>query len=378
MISREEIEQIVERKSIPGSPVLSVYIDIDQSKAINLKRHFKASLEQMLRAIEERLDEEQLGNFSADAEGVRQYISGMEARAKGLVLFCDESEKFFWAREIKVAVRNNARWAETPYVAPLLQILDEYERYGVVLVDREHARLFTVFMGEIQEHQDALAPLPVRRTKTTGTDQWLSARKFQSKADTHAHWHLKHVAETLDKIIDQYRFDRLLLGGPIEPTTELKRLLSKRARTRVIEQLSLPIKATEHEVLQAALEVEQRLERELEKQIVENLIAGGDGHHPFTLGLEATVRALSEERIWQLIYAARFNPKGGRCSNCGMLFAKSGGTCDYCGGAIQPLDDLLEQMIERVLEQDGKIEEAKGDAALRLDHAGSIGAVLRF
>ena len=235
MISREEIEQIVERKSIPGSPVLSVYIDIDQSKAINLKRHFKASLAQMLRAIEERLDEEQLGNFSADAERVRQYISGMEARAKGLVLFCDESEKFFWAREIKVAVRNNACWDETPYVAPLLQILDEYERYGVVLVDREHARLFTVFMGEIQEHQDALAPLSVRRTKTSGTDQWLSARKFQSKAETHAHWHLKHVAETVDKIIDQYRFDRLLLGGPVEPTTELKRLLSKRARTRVIE-----------------------------------------------------------------------------------------------------------------------------------------------
>ena len=35
-------------------------------------------------------------------------------------------------------------------------------------------------------------------------------------------------------------------------------------------------------------------------------------------------------------------------------------------------------MIQRVLEQDGKIEEVTGDAALRLRQVGSIGAVLRF
>jgi peptide subunit release factor 1 (eRF1) len=378
MISREEIEQLVERKPAPGSPVLSVYLDIDQSKATNLNRRFEASLEQMLRSIRERLDDQQWENFSADAQAMRQYVAGLEVRGKGLILFCDESEKFFWAREINISVRNRARWNESPYVAPLLQIFDEYERYGVALVDRQHARLFTVFIGEIQEHQDALAPLPVRRTKTTGTDHLLSEPKFQNKADTHAHWHLKHVAGLLDKLVDRYGFDRLLLAGPVEATSELRKLFSKRLRSRIVDRLPLPIKATTHEVLQAALEVEQRLERELEKQIVEDLIAGGDGHHPFTLGLEATVRALGEERIWQLIYAAGFNPKGGRCSKCGMLFAKSRGSCDYCGGAIQPLDDLLEPMIERVLEQDGKIEEVKGDAALRLDQAGSIGAVLRF
>ncbi len=68
-----------------------------------------------------------------------------------------------------------ARWEDTPYIAPLLEILDEYERYGVVLADKEQARLFTVFIGEIAEHYDAFAPAPVKHFKTTGTDQWLSA-----------------------------------------------------------------------------------------------------------------------------------------------------------------------------------------------------------
>ena len=32
-------------------------------------------------------------------------------------------------------LRNRARWTDTPYVVPLMEILDEYERYGVVLFD---------------------------------------------------------------------------------------------------------------------------------------------------------------------------------------------------------------------------------------------------
>ena len=61
-----------------------------------------------------------------------------------------------------------------------------------------------------------------------------------------------------------------------------------------------------------------------------------------------------------------------------MLFARAGGTCDYCGAAIKPVDDLLERMVDRALEQDSKIEAVAGDAANRLRQAGGIGAVLRF
>jgi peptide chain release factor subunit 1 len=378
MISKADIEAIVERRAVPGSPVLSVYLDIDQSKASNLQRRFEASLNNMLRSIEASLDETQLPSFSADSERVRRFVSGLEPQGKGLILFCDDSENFFWSREIKPSVRNNARWSDTPYIVPLLEILDDYERYGVVLVDKAHARLFTVFIGEIEEHYEALAPMEVSRIKTTGTDHMLSDYRFQSHADMHVHWHLKNVAERLEKLVEQYGFDRLLLAGPVEATSELQQLLSKRLRTRVVERLSLPVKANEGEVLDEVLRVERRVERQIEQQLVEELITGGDGHHPFTHGLERTVRALCEKRIWRLVYAGGFSPRGGQCTNCGMLFARTDGSCDYCGAAIKPVNDLLERMLERVLEQDGKIEEVEGDAAIRLRQVGNIGAILRF
>jgi len=32
--------------------------------------------------------------------------------------------------------------------------VDEYERYAVAVVDKERARLFTVFLGEIEEMEE--------------------------------------------------------------------------------------------------------------------------------------------------------------------------------------------------------------------------------
>ena len=380
MISEADVKAMLARQAVPGSPVLSVYLDVDQGKASNLNRQFEVSLKDMLRSIKEQLDEKdkkQLQSFAADAERVQQFVAGFEPEAKGLVIFCDDSENFWWAHKLNASLQNNAQWSDTAYVLPLLEVLDEYERYGVALVDKAHARLCTVFMGEIEEHREALAPLEVRHIKTTGTDHIWSQKRFQSKAETHARWHLKHVAEMLDKMVAQYGFDRLVLAGPVEATSELYHLLAKRLRARVVGRIALPIEASEHTVLEETLKIERQMERHNEQRLVEELIAG-DEHHHVTLGLASTVFALCEGRIWRLVYASGFSAKGGQCPNCAMLFARTEGACDYCGVAIEPVDDLVERMVEGVLERDGKVEEVAGEAARRLQQAGGIGAFLRF
>ncbi|HXG50182.1 MAG TPA: VLRF1 family aeRF1-type release factor [candidate division Zixibacteria bacterium] len=377
MITRDDIQDLLQRKPVPGSPVLSVYLDLDQSKASNLSRRFEVTLRDMLRRVEARLKDTELENFSADAARAHEHVAALRPEGKSLVLFCDRSEDFLWARQINAPVRSQANWTDRPYVLPLLNILDDYERYGVALVDKAQARLFTIFMGEIEEQQEAWADASVRHVKTTGTDHLLSERHFQRRAATHAHWHLKRVAEMLNAVVDRYGFDRLLLAGPPEATGELQSLLSKRVRARVVERIALPVTASAHEVLQETLRVERQIEQEFEKRLVRELIAA-DGHQPATLGLERTIQALCEERIWRLVYAAGFNPKGGCCENCNLLLASTEGACRYCGGAVRPVSDLMERMAERVVEQDGKVEQVQGDAAELLRGAGGIGAFLRF
>jgi peptide chain release factor subunit 1 len=276
-------------------------------------------------------------------------------------------------------VRNGLWWRDTPYARPLIEILDEHERYGVILTDREHARLFTVFLGEIEEHLDVFASADVTHIKTTGTDHMRSQMNIERKGDLHARWHLKRVAELMSKVASIYQFDRLILGGTIEAVSELQGLLPKALRTRVVARISLPVDAGESQVLAETSKVEQDVERKREAELVESLITAAAKQKKAARGLDDTLLALQEYRIWELVYADGFAPSGSQCTNCGSLLSKATEPCGYCGQAVRPISDLMQLAAARVLDMEGKVEQVGGDAGARMKkEAGSVGALLRF
>jgi hypothetical protein len=147
MITKFRLKELIDYKARPNSLTLSVYLDVDQSDAANLNRMFEVSLFNALREIEETLDSRQLRGFKGDALRVQRFVEGYRPQAKGLVIFCDSSEGFFWTYELYFPVKTEARWSEKPYLRPLLEMIDEHERYGVILTDRSQARLFSIFRG---------------------------------------------------------------------------------------------------------------------------------------------------------------------------------------------------------------------------------------
>ncbi|OLD98449.1 MAG: hypothetical protein AUI36_45120 [Cyanobacteria bacterium 13_1_40CM_2_61_4] len=96
------------------------------------------------------------------------------------------------------------------------------------------------------------------------------------------------------------------------------------------------------------------------------------------LKLNPTVRAIQEWRVWQLLYADGFAPRGSQCGTCGALFAEEKNSCDYCGQAVHGVSDFVERAAARVLDMEGKVEQVRGPAAERLQKVGSIGALLRY
>jgi peptide subunit release factor 1 (eRF1) len=377
-LSREDLESLIEREAKTGSPVLSIYLDTDQSREINIERGFEVVLKDLLREIRPKLDKETRQEFDADAERVRQLVEEYRDVKRGLVIFCDASENFLWSRELNVRVHNRARWEDGPYLRPLIEILDEHERYAVVLTDRKQARFFTIYLGEIEERFQAEAPLEVRRINEVGTDHIESHMTLQHKADEHAHLHLKHVAELTEKLASIYEFDRLILAGPVEAASELSALLPKAVSAKVVRQVSLPIKGSDALVLEETLKVEAQVERERETELVESLITAAAKHQKAVIKLGPTVRAIQEQRVFQLVYADGFAPSGSQCGTCGALFAEEKTTCDYCGQAVNGISDLIERAAERVLEMKGKVEQVRDPAAERLQEHGSIGALLRY
>src|SRR5258708_29478217 len=221
MISRRDVEALMERDVQPDSPVLSVYLNTDQSDVANIQRGFAVVFRNMLREVEgpndkdkqkDKTKQEQLKN---DAEKVLRFLDDYREPRRALVIFCDSSQDFFWVRELGVNVRNTLRRQDTPYVRPLLELMDEHERYGVMLTDRAHARLFTIFLGEIEEYTEAFAGADATHIKTSGTDHLRSQMNIQRKADLHARWHLKEVAQTMSRLAGKLESDRMILAGTV-------------------------------------------------------------------------------------------------------------------------------------------------------------------
>jgi peptide chain release factor subunit 1 len=201
---------------------------------------------------------------------------------------------------------------------------------------------------------------------------------IERKGDEHAHWHLKHVAELTSRLAGVHELDRLILAGTVEATSELFGLLPKALRTKVVRQMPMPIHVTDAYVLAETLKVEEQVERERESELVKELITAAAKHDRAVLNLASTVRAIQEWRVWELVYADGFAPRGSQCGNCAALFAEEKETCDYCGKAVHPVDDFVERAAARVLEMRGKVEQVRGAAAEKLQEVGNIGALLRF
>lgn len=167
-----ELQPVLHRSPMPDSSVLTIYLDVDQSKQQNRNHGFVTALRGLLREVEGSLatDDDDLETFRTDARHALRLVEGHQPHGKTLVVCCDTSHDFSWTRELQVPLPNRAAWESTPQVRPLLEALDEYECYAVVLADRSRARLFTVFMGEVEEHHQTEAKAVVRQSKASGTD----------------------------------------------------------------------------------------------------------------------------------------------------------------------------------------------------------------
>lgn len=377
MITKEEMKRFLNWPAEPQNRILSIYLNIEPSGDAVLHRRFEAAFKLLIQSLEKETSPTRLSDLKKDVRRARRFISDFQPNGQGLVLFVDDSEDFIWAKELKIHAANQAYWLEKPYILPLLEAFDEYERYGVILADKTRARVFTYYLGEIEEEKGAVAWNDVRHFKTTGKDNLRSAFKLQRTTEMHEEWHLKHVAELMKDLASRRHFDRLILSGPKEAIDELYDLLPRDLQRKVAGRLSLPVDVHEKELLESLTQLENQIEREKEINLVQKLLQTNPSNNHRALGLDATLIHLDKGLIHTLIYSETFHPKGSKCRECGYLYSNGCMMCGRCKSPVDSLPNLLEEMARRIILAGGNIEEVKGDAARKLDEAGGIGAVLK-
>lgn len=383
----ETTVQELENYPADAGPVLSVYLLTDPTTQPG--RNLHAQLSDLMRALKDQLAAvpEALEEVERLLPAVQAAIEALGAPPRGAAIFAARGGDFVRTVRVPVRMKPAAYWGRTPYLRPLLAALDEFERTLVVLLDKERARFFRVFLQQIEEIAEIEDVHPARHRRTGGAPSHIGVDWRQGgwargaiprHEEMHVLWHAKRAADALARLADRERVDRVLVGGTPEVTAEFLRLLPRPLQGRVAGEIHAPMYAPPSEVLAAVQAREEEAERAAEERLLDDLIEqAGGGRGLF--GLADVTAAVNGQRVYLLVVAEGMQAQGSRCERCGLLTTEPElAECPACGGPMVRVADLVEALSERVLDMNGRVEEVRGHAAERLRARGGIAALARY
>lgn len=353
------------------APITSCYLDVDgrrhhshqdvEHELAMLMRQARAAANGDLAAVEEdlsRIERHVKGGF--DRSGVR-----------GLAMFSCAADDWWHVVPLAVPVRSQLVVRPAPYVRQLEWVVSRYERFGVLLVDKQRARMFVFELGELVDRSELFDQLPRHDDDGGEWDKDHVADHVEAAAASH----IRRAAEVALHVYQDQGFDHLIVGAGDETASRLSKALHPYLAERLVARVSIAITASVAEVTEAAMEVEAKVEADKNAALVARLRdAAGAGSGGVT-GLPDVLAAVSDRRVETLLVSRGFVAEGWRCASCGRLAAVGPG-CPACTEPMQHTTDVVEDAIEEAMAQSCRVEICEGVADL--DVVGQIGALLRF
>jgi peptide chain release factor subunit 1 len=371
MITPTVLEEVVTFEA-PGERVLSTVLGLDPERQI--ERDYRVVFRNLVRDMAAGLDDAARKALEPEAERVATYLSRVSPRGLGVVIYSCAPAGFWRVYYLPYTPEDGVWFTAKPRLRPLLDHIDEHERYAVVLVDRDSARVLIVTQRDIEDSWQ-LQSIIQGRHKQGG---WSQAN-FQRSHDKAVDDHLKTVLSHLSEMDARHEFNRIVIGGPPEATARFQTFLPAALKRQLVGTFAIEMFATEPEILEKTREIARQAERDAEDAIVEQVISGAAAGGPAVTGLDATLQAVSDAQVGELVVSGTLSAAGAVCPGCGRLAAGVVGECPACGASTVGVDDVVEVAIERAIAAGGSVEIVHDDAEARLrQDSGGVGALLRY
>jgi len=362
MISRQDLQALVDFQQSENL-VLSVYLDTDLSR--QAKERCRLVLRDKLQQVADK-------SLAQDVSRIERFLDyEYDWQAKGLVAFSCHKCDLWQAWPIEAPVPTLVFAAERPYLKPLTDLLDEYEPYGVILVDQEGARLFRVELGEIIEESESLGEA-IKRHKQGG---WSQAT-YQRRVDKQIMQNLKAVAEAATDLCKEHTCATLILAGADETLAQFQPLLPTHLQKAIIGSVPADMQSTSAEVLSKTLELALEDKHKKEDALVLQAVTAAAKGEAAVMGLADTAYATREGRVRVLVVEQGYEAPGALCENCGYVAPTQGQKCLFCGHSMRPVGNAVDLVTQKVLDSGGKVRVVAGND--KLAESGHIGALLRY
>lgn len=349
------------------APVLSVYLNTDMAEGN--ADVYKLHLRTLLKEIDLPKDVAAILEFF---EHERQWTG------RSIAMFSCAPQGFFRAYPLAVPIRSRLFVGDQPYVKPLADILDAYAGYGVALVDKQGARLFSFHLGELKEQEGFLGE-SVRRTKRGGASSLLGRRGGTAGQTRYIEEvtdrNIKDSIEFAVRFFDENRVRRILIGGSDDNVSRFRNLLPKAWQSLVVGTFAMSMNANHTEVQAHTMRIVQEAEHRREIRLIDQMITAAAKGGTGVVSIDDTLSAVHEGRVQTLIVKEGYRSRGYQCHGCGYLTTQQVQVCPFCGKDFAQITDAVEMAVRRVMRDGGEVQIVRDDP--RLEKIG-MGGLLRY
>ena len=392
-LSAENLDQaaplgLLRRRDPVG--VLSIYVDAHSGDG---SRHTGATaidIRNRLGGLERRLEPDSvperanalrktLSEYWPDIERLVDPREQGRGRALYVPLSGGEPARF----SNRLPLPNRVVLDETAFVHPLLELIDEGQRAGVVLLSGREANLLEWRFGELR-CLDRVAvdevEAPHERSGPVGSSPSSSVatpmrEQREARLRNRQQALLAETAAAIGELAEARAWERVLISGGERLREPLIRALPQRVRTGVVREprtvANLPRPELEMVVTERLLADSH--DREL--RLVQAMRESALGRGPAALGLSEVLAALNEGRVAHLTYDPGVRYVG---SIDGRGELRQEGEAPPVPGSVQHEPRMTERIVERALATGARISPVEGASADALAEAGGIAAQLRW
>ena len=354
----KEIDEIIKELSNlydqdSKNTYISVYLNRQQDETFLKKR---------VHACEGLLKGEENENFLKTMEKINEFL--IENKKKNISIFASDKYDVFTYLPLPIDINNALIVDSSPYIRPLVRIIDEWETYSLVLLNSHQAKVFSVELG-VAEQKKNLTSHIMNKHKKGG---WSQAR-FQRLRKGAIHDFFNEVIDFLEKHVE----GQIVLAGPGVAKTQFQDLLPHHILDRIVGVIDSGMD-DESDVIKQSVDIISRKE-DLEGHHVVDLLKAEilkDGLAVY--GYDETLRAAQMGQIDVLIVEKDYQLKGCLCEHCQIIKSGPVKDCPVCGGQTTEAD-VIEEIIEFAERTDAKIEFTDDQQIASLGH---IGGLLRF
>ncbi len=357
--TKKDIKDLSEKRAAGG---LSFSLYLGMKPNHNFVSEANSAISEIVKKIkkDESYSKDEIIEIKKTSEEIKKRIRFFKApdETRSIAIFCD-AKKFMRILHIPIYIPSKFVIESDFYIHPFVEALEQYPKYIVVVLERDKARFFKIFFGEMEEISEAIASDVPQRMNAARVDwKGLSEGRVRGHIEDHEHRHLKKVRAAAE---DCFKYGKngpsyLIIGAHRELIKKFTEMLGERSKKKLIGSYHIMPNYKLNRIKEKSQKIIMEHERGIEKRVIEKMFDRSSKKKSLAVfGSGPVLDNFYQHNVEVIVIGREFKEKGFVCPDCHYVSSYMR-VCPRNKIEMIKVDDLADEIIEEAIASGTKIK----------------------